>query len=369
MKIKPFQLERYFAKYEFSTPHLLSCSDCEPLTQDELLNMADDKTLELWAGLRLAYTESQGHHALREQVCQLHEHIRPDDVLVLAPEEGIFIAMNVLLEPGDHVVTTFPGYQSLYEIAQGLGCSVGHWTPDGQYRFNVESLFQQVTEKTRLLIINFPHNPTGAVIEERELKTIIEFAREHDLRIFSDEMYRFLEYHPDLRLPPVCDLYENSLSLFGMSKSFALPGLRIGWLTTSDKKLMQALCEFKDYTTICSSAPSEILALIGLQNRDHIISRNLEIIRKNLVVLERFFERHSKLFQWIRPLGGSVAFPKWLGDIPVDMLCRELVEKEGVMLLPSTVYGFEIPAIRFGLGRKNLPKGLVKLEHYLRGHV
>jgi len=226
-----------------------------------------------------------------------------------------------------------------------------------------------VTSKTRLLIINFPHNPTGALLSGEQYTSILEFARAHDLWVFSDEMYRFLEYDPDQRLPAGCDIYGNCLSLCGMSKSLALPGLRIGWLAARDQQLMKQLNAFKDYTTICSSAPSEILAIMGLKNREKIISRNLDIIRRNLLVLENFMEVHSGLFRWVRPRGGSVTFPLWTGDRPVDEMCLDLAEKKGIMLLPSTVYGYEVPAVRFGLGRQALPEGLEKLDDYLKRNM
>jgi aspartate/methionine/tyrosine aminotransferase len=366
MKIQPFELERYFAAHEFTAPYLLSCSDCEPLLQEELLSMADADAMALWKELRLAYTDSQGHHTLREEIGRLYESISPDDVLILTPEEGIFIAMNVLLDPGDHVITTFPGYQSLYEVARSLGCAVSRWTPDEQYRFDIDALFEQVTDHTRLLVINFPHNPTGALIEPDQFTAILDYARQRDLWVFSDEMYRFMEYPPGQRLPSACDRYDKGLSLFGVSKSLALPGLRIGWLTTRDPGLMQSLCAFKDYTSICSSAPSEILAIIGLRNRDEILRRNMEIIWKNLHALEEFCMAHSGFFQYIPPRGGSVAFPKWLGSVPVGKLCQRLVNEAGIMLLPSTVYGYDVPAVRFGLGRKDLPVGLEKLGDYMK---
>ena len=129
MKIQPFKLERYFARYEFSAPYLLSSSDCEALTLPELLAMADEQTLGLWNNLKLGYTESQGHHLLREEVARLYQNIQPEELLIITPEEGIFIAMNALLDQGDQVVTTFPGYQSLYEIANAMGCQVSHWLP------------------------------------------------------------------------------------------------------------------------------------------------------------------------------------------------------------------------------------------------
>ena len=267
MKINPFALERYFAQHEFSTPYLLSCSDCEPLSLRELLELADDECRRLWESLSLGYTESQGHPLLRAEIAQLYQQITGEDLLVVVPEEGILLAMATLLRPGDGVIGTYPGYQSLYQIAESLGYSIARWMPecDERWHFDVDWLSSQVDERTRLIVINSPHNPTGGMMSHEDLDAVIDIARQHGLYLFSDEMYRHLEHDPRDRLPSASDLYERAVSLSGMSKAYALAGLRLGWLATRDSRLLQELTAHKDYTTICSSAPSEILALIALR--------------------------------------------------------------------------------------------------------
>ncbi len=368
MKIKPFELERYFARYEFSTPYLLSCSDCEPLPMNELLVMADQETLEMWQHLKLGYTESLGHPALRQEITTLYAGIKPENVLVITPEEGIFIAMNVLLEQGDHVISTYPGYQSLYEIAEALGCELTKWTPVERegWKFDLDELRSLLKPNTKLLVVNFPHNPTGSLVSAQEFNEILQIAQDQGITVFSDEMYRFLEYDQTDRLISASDLYEKAVSLSGLSKSFSLPGLRIGWLTTQDKELFTKFVAFKDYTTICGSAPSEILALIGLRSKDRILSRNLAIIKNNLLRLDQFFEKYAGQFSWIKPKAGSIGFARLLDGQNVAGFCADLVEKKGVMLLPSTVYGYDNSHFRVGFGRKNIPEVLDKLEEYLR---
>ena len=373
MKIKPFELERYFAKYEFSTPYLLSCSDCEPLPMSELLSRADPETLGMWDKLRLGYTESLGHPMLREEIAHLHRAIQPEDVLVVTPEEGIFIVMNVILAKGDHVIATFPGYQSLYEIANALGCEVTKWLPDEKdgWKFDLDFLRASIRANTKLLVVNFPHNPTGSLIDRKGYQEILQLAGEKDITVFSDEMYRFLEYDETDRLDSASDLYPRAVSLFGMSKSFALAGLRLGWLTTQDKELYAQLAAFKDYTTICSSAPSEILAIMGLRAKDEILRRNLAIIQSNLRLLDQFFDHHAGQFTWVKPKAGTIGFPKLHQPGDIAGFCLDLVEKKGVMLLPSTVYSYdegqqEGGHFRVGFGRKNIPEVLEKFDEYLK---
>ncbi len=368
MMIKPFQLERYFAQHEFSAPFILSASDCESLSLQELLDLADGETSELWGRLSLGYTESQGHPLLRQEVARLYQTLTPDDVLIVAPEEGIFIAMQVLLERGDHVIVTYPGYQSLYGIAEAMGCGVTRWTLQASetgWSLDKNQLEKSITSRTTLLVVNFPHNPTGYLPAKSDLDAIVELARRHDLTIFSDEMYRLLEFDPAHRLPAMCDLYEKGVSLFGLSKTFSLPGLRIGWLATRDRALSGRLQAFKDYTTICSSAPSEVLSIIALRARDTIISRNMGIIRHNLNVAERFCAAHADWFSWLAPQASSVAFPRLTARLPVDVFCQDVLAQKGVMIVPGDLFEYPGQHFRLGLGRKNLPQGLERVGEYV----
>ena len=301
MRIPPFALERFFARYEFAARYLLSASDCESISLEQLLKLADAETLHLWHNLNLGYTESLGHPMLRQEIAQLYERIDPADVLVAAPEEAIFLLMNALLEPGDHVIVTFPAYQSLYEIPQSMGCSVTRWhlraTPDG-WQLDLDELRDSITGRTRMLVVNLPHNPTGFLPDMGQWQAIVEIAREHRLVFFCDEMYRFLEHRPADRLPAACDAYELGISLFGLSKTYALPGLRIGWLATRNRDVVQRLSQLKDYTTICNSAPSEVLALMALRARSALIARSRDIIAGNLALARPFFEDRPEWFGW-----------------------------------------------------------------------
>ena len=367
MKLKPFELERYFAKYEFSVKYLLSPSDNESLSQKELLSMADPKTKNLWDNLKLGYTESQGNPLLRDEIAKLYKNVNRDNILIAAPEEGIFITLSTILEKGDHVICQFPGYQSLYEIAEGIGCEVTKWKPKEKqgWRFDIEFLEKSIKKNTKLIVINFPHNPTGYLPTRKDFERIVEVAREHNLYLFSDEMYRFLEYDPKDRLPSTCEIYDKATILFGMSKTFGLAGLRIGWLITKDKDLYQKMASFKDYTTICSSAPSEILALIALKNGDKIIKKHLARIRKNLAILDAFFKRNETLFSWVRPKAGTICFPRLITNNDSFEFCETLVKKTGIMLLPSTVYDYGNKHFRIGFGRDNFPEALAKFESFI----
>ena len=287
--------------------------------------------------------------------------------MVCTPEEGIFLIMQTILRPGDHVVATFPGYQSLYEIAQANGCQISKWEPDESTRwvFDLNHLENLLRPETRLVVVNFPHNPTGYVPKEKDFKLLVNLIRERGIFLFSDEMYRFLEFREGSTLPPACQLYEHAFSLFGMSKTFGLPGLRIGWIVSQDKESLGRLIELKDYTTICNSAPSEILSLIALQNRELLIQKQKERLISNLEFLDTFMKKFEHYFRWLKPTGGSICFPRMLNIKSTLDFCDRLVAETGIMLVPSQMFQYGDRHVRIGFGRENFKEVLTHFGLYL----
>ena len=368
MKIKTFELERYFDLHEFSARYLLSASDCEPLSMYALLELADGETRALWEWLKLSYTETRGHPLLREEIALLYENIEADDVIVGVPQECIFLFMHAVLKEGDRVVCTDPAYQSLQEVARSIGCEVAAWRPDEEagWRFDPEKLKDLTREDTKLIIVNFPHNPTGSVPPVDDYRAIVDIARERGAYLFSDEMYRYLEVRPGVTLPAGCEVYERGFSLFGMSKTFGLPGLRVGWLASRDREVLSRMNGFKDYTTICSSAPSEILAIAGLRSGDAIIRLQNERIARNIASLDGFFEEYGELISWNRPIGGSICLPRMHCVDDARPFCDELLNETGIMLVPSEMFQYGKNHVRFGFGRENLPEVLERFSRYLK---
>lgn len=367
MSIQPFKLERYYARHEFNARYMFSSSDCESLSLQELLGMASPASITLWQNLGLGYTESQGNPLLREEIAHGQTGIGPKNVLIASPEEAIFVAMQTILRPGDRVVAIAPAYQSLHEIARSIGCEVSNWEmqPGSQgWQLNMDRLEELLSGKVRLLVINFPHNPTGFLPSRAQFDQIVALARAKNVMIFSDEMYRMLELNPAERLPSISEVYEQGLGLSGMSKSFSLPGLRIGWLTSQSEGLIRDIVGYKDYTTICNSAPSELLAIIGLQNRERIVARNLEIIRANITAATGFFEKYRNLVEWQPPQAGSIAFPRWLGPGSAEDLCEASVTQQGVMIVPGSMFDQPGERFRVGLGRRNFPQALEHLDEF-----
>lgn len=371
MNIPPFKLERFLAKYEFNAPYLLCCSDCESVSVTELLDL-DPESLKQFKKLWLGYTESTGRPELRQELSNLYQQIDPNQVLVHAgAEEAIFIFMNVALERGDHIIVHDPCYQSLRDVAASIGCKVTKWTAREQdhWELDIKFLKKRLRKKTKAIIINCPHNPTGYIMSQEKLEQIVEIARKHGIFLFFDEVYRGLEYNADDRLPAACDLYERAISLGVMSKTYGLAGLRIGWIATRDQALYQKMASFKDYTTICNSAPSEFLSTLALRHKEKLVQRNREIVFNNLHLLNPFFLKYRHLFTWTAPKAGPIAFPKLEFDQDVEKFCLELVEKKGVLLLPGNYYDFDNKHFRIGFGRKNMPEALEKFEEYIQEHL
>jgi aspartate/methionine/tyrosine aminotransferase len=368
MRIAEFALERFFARWEFAVEHLLCASDVQAYPMAELLALADDETRAMWDGLTLGYTESTGHPLLRREIAVLYDGLEADDVLVFAgAEEAIFCLGNVAFGPGDHAIVTWPGYQSLYEVARAAGADVTlhELREEAGWAIDIDLLRQQVTPATRLIVINPPHNPTGMLPERSTYDAVVALAEETGAHLLVDEVYRFLEFDEGDTLPAGADVTARGISLGVMSKSFAMPGLRIGWLATRDRDLLARCAAFKDYTTICSSAPSEVLALIGLRARDTVLRRSRDIVAANLDLLDAFFDDWADRFSWVRPRGGSIGFPRLtVPGVTIDEWAAGLVEAKGVLLLPGSQFGFGGNHFRLGFGREDLAIALERMQRH-----
>jgi aspartate/methionine/tyrosine aminotransferase len=370
MRIADFALERYFARWEFAVEYLLCASDVEGYPMADLLDLADDEARGLWRDLRLGYTESTGHPLLRTEIASLYEGIDRDEVLVFAgAEEAIFCLANVILGPGDHAVVTWPGYQSLYEVGRAAGADITlHELREADgWSLDVERLVASLRPDTRLVVVNAPHNPTGMLPTHAEWGDLTRELAGRSIHLLADEVYRLLEFDEVDRLTAGADAYPSGISLGVMSKSFAMAGLRIGWLASHDRELLARCAAFKDYTTICASAPSEILAIIAMRARDRVLARSREIVGANMALLDAFFAEHGDRFAWVRPRAGSIGFPRLLDDTPIDRFAAELVEAERVLLLPGSQFGYPGNHFRIGFGRENMAAGLARLEAFIGG--
>ena len=368
MNVEDFKVERYFAKYEFTAKYLLSSSDCDGYSMNYVLTLASSTEKEQWDNLKLGYTETVGSEKLRQAIKQHYETIALDEVVVSTPGEANFILMNILLHAGDHVICMSPMYQSLYQIAKDLGCKLSFWEPlqnDHKWFYDPNDLKKLIQSDTKLIVINFPHNPTGFSPSLQDYNEIISIAREKNIYIFSDEMYRFLDHNNFSILPSASDLYENAFSLWGTAKTFGLGGLRLGWLTSKNKNILKKVESFKDYLSICNSATSEILGTIALNNMNDFVNPNIEKIKSNILNFEKFCDRNIKFIDYYKPNSGSTAFVKLNINIPTIEFTENLVNETGIMLLPSETFEYGNQYVRIGFGRENMPLALDQFEIYI----
>ena len=384
--IKPFQLERFFDKWEFKAEVLLCCSDVEPLTLKEILAHADADDLERWDQLALGYTMSCGLDTLRQHIAKaFYTEATESDINVCVPEEGIYLSMLTLLKPGDEVVCTLPAYQSLHSIAESLQCKVHDWNPKqdegGLLRFDVQDALDALASnpKVKLVVVNVPHNPTGLTLRRADLHSLVDACKGAGSYLFMDEMYKFLEleHGEEGPLPSACDVYERGITLCGLSKSFASPGLRIGWIACRDAAFMKSFAMLKDYTTICPPTPCECLAIMVIKQRDWIVKRSLDLIRTNAAALKAFCDAHADCIDFYAPQAGSIVFPRIRipGMGGATAFCEAFVKEQNTLLLPASVYegpmAEEDDRVRFGLGRdpEKTKEGLRRLGQFFDAHT
>ena len=370
--LSEFKLETYFSKWEFKAKYHMTASDAESMSMRELLAMASAEEREEFEGLWLGYTETFGAPDLREAIAGLYQNHSLKNVLCFAgASEGIFAANRVLLNSDSHAIAITPNYQSHESLPLSICETSGvPLDSDDNWSLDIDAVAQAIKPNTKLLTINFPHNPTGAMLPTDRLNDLVELCRKHGIYILSDEIFNGLGRSGVSHMPYIADIYERGLSLNVMSKAYGLPGLRIGWIVCADSDVLLAMERAKHYLSICNAGPSERLTKIALRNREQILARNCTIIDENLVKLTTFFTQHDDLFDWQVSDGSCMAFPRYRGADGVENFTRQLLDKAGVLLLPASIYKSELgdtPTDRFriGFGRSGMDDGLAAMEDYI----
>lgn len=367
-----FRLETHFAKWEFKARYHMTASDAESISMRDLLAMAAPEDRDAFEGLWLGYTETFGAPDLRQAIAATYAAQSAEQVLCFAgASEGIFAANTVILDPDSHAIVVTPNYQSHETLPLAICEATGvPLDPDDGWSLDIDRVAAAIRPNTRLVTINFPHNPTGTILPLDRYEALIALCRKHGIWILHDEIFNGLGPTGARHLPFIADVYERGLSLGVMSKSYGLPGLRIGWIACQDKDVLGRMERMKHYLSICNSGPSERLAVIALKNRARLLARNCAIVDDNLPKWDAFFAQHPDLFDWQRPDGSCMAFPRYKGADGVDTFARDLVQEAGVLLLPSTIYASDLgptPSDRFrlGFGRVGLDEGLAAMQAHI----
>jgi aspartate/methionine/tyrosine aminotransferase len=367
MKIAPFRVEEWMNEYEMDAEYNIAETCVESLTVEELINFSDDPAarLEEIKKMQLTYGDIKGSAAFKKGVSSLYESVKPENIL---PSHGAiganFLLLYSLVESEDEVVSVFPTYQQLYSIPESFGAEVKKLDLRYEDGFlpDLEKLKSLVSEKTKLIAINNPNNPSGVVMKREILEKIVEIAREADAYLLADEVYRGFDLEE--KIPSVADLYEKGISVGSMSKVFSLAGLRMGWIA-GPKEVIE-LCQLhRDYTTISNGMISDYLSTIALENKDKIIERNLTKVKKQLAILDRWVQ-NEELVEYVKPNGGTTAFLKYRLDLDSETFAKKLFKEKGVLVVPGIAFGREnFLRIGFAGNEKELKAGLALLKEFL----
>ena len=358
-------LEAYFARWQSAARHQLAASDSETLSLVELVAAAEEEDRQRWETLRLGYTDPRGATWLRTTIAEGYESATAESIrCCTGAQEGIYTVMRALLGADDHAIVVTPNYQSAESVPAGICAVTGvSLDPTDGWSLDIDVVTRAARSNTKLISINFPNNPTGKILERDRFDALIGFCRNRGIWLFSDEVYRLIERDQAMRLPAAIEAYERGISLGGLSKPYGLPGLRVGWIACRDEDALRLFDRVRSYLSICSAGPSEVLAQIALKAGDRLLARNRAIAGENLTLLTRFFAEHDDLFDWHRPDGGVVGYPRYRHAEGVEAFCRRLLAQHGVMLLPASVYRSQLlptPPDRFriGFGRQDFAAGL-----------
>jgi aspartate/methionine/tyrosine aminotransferase len=369
MRLTPFALERWMTTYETQVEYDLAESGIHPLTTAELLafDPEPDKRAHELLNIPLNYSEARGTHELRARIAATYDGLTPDDILITTGAiEANYLLFNALLAPGDEVVSVFPAYQQLYTVPEAIGCTVQTVTlreEDG-YRYDVDELRRLVTDRTRMVVINTPHNPTGSALSAAECRAAYDIADSVGAYVLADEAYRWITVDGVPLPPPMRNLGPRAISVGTLSKPFGIPGLRLGWMAATAE--IAARCwSYRDYTSLSPSGLSDYLASLAFAHREAILARTHDISARNLAIFRGFLAEHRDLFSWVEPRGGLLGLLRYHLDLPSETVANRLAEEASVMLAPGSAFGME-GRLRLGLGARpdRFVTGLARAEQF-----
>ena len=371
MKIKPFAVEEWMNAYETGARYNIAETCVDSVSADELFRLCGEDSAAFWrefSARRLTYGDIEGAQAFREGVCGLYRTLSPEEVITTHGAAGanhhVFYS---LVEPGDRVISIMPTYQQLYSIPEGYGAEVKllNLSPENGYLPDLEQLRELAVPGTKLICVNNPNNPTGALMPAELLKEIVEIARGAGAYVLCDEVYRHLTQE-DVWSESIVDLYEKGISVSSMSKVFSLAGLRLGWIATHDGALREALLSHRDYNHISCGMFDEALAAVALKHSDRILERNRGIVRENLAILDAWAESEPRIF-YHKPQAGTTALVYY--DYAPDSytFCTRMYHETGTFVTPGDC--FEQPkSMRIGYASdtRTLREGLAAISAFLR---
>lgn len=370
MKIKPFAVEEWMNAWEVGAKYNIAETCVDSISMNELFELTgEDKTefLNRLCARRLSYGDIEGLPEFRKGVCGLYKTLNIENIVPTHGASGanhhVFYS---LISPGDRVVSIMPTYQQLYSIPESYGADVQilHLSKENNYLPDLEKLRRLVTPKTKMICINNPNNPTGALMSEQILREIVEIARSADAWILCDEVYRYLSQE-DGWCPSIVDQYEKGISVSSMSKVFSLAGLRLGWIATHDMSVVKSCLSHRDYNLVSCGVFDEMLAAVALKHRDKLLERSRKIVRENLQILDDWVGSEPHV-SYVKPKAGTTALVYYDLDISSYEFCEEMYKKTGAFVTPGDC--FEVPhsmRIGYAYGKQDLIDGLKAISEYI----
>ena len=370
MKIKPFAVEEWMNAWEVGAKYNIAETCVDSISMNDLFELTgEDKTefLNRLCARRLSYGDIEGLPEFRKGVCGLYKTLNIENIVPIHGASGanhhVFYS---LISPGDRVVSIMPTYQQLYSIPESYGADVQilYLSKENNYLPDLEKLRRLVAPKTKMICINNPNNPTGALMSEQMLREIVEIARSADAWILCDEVYRHLSQE-DGWCPSIVDLYEKGISVSSMSKVFSLAGLRLGWIATHDMSVVKSCLSHRDYNRVSCGVFDEMLAAAALKHRDKLLERSRKIVRENLQILDDWVGSEPHV-SYVKPKAGTTALVYYDLDISSYEFCEEMYKKTGAFVTPGDC--FEVPhsmRIGYAYGKQDLIDGLKAISEYI----
>ena len=374
MHIRDFGVEMWMNEYENDCTYNLAETCVKSLTVDELVSLAG-RGDDVWDDIRamqLTYGAIEGSDRLRTGISGLYETIGLPNITITHGAIGANdLAINALVDPGDHVISVLPTYQQLYSIPESLGArvSICHLKPENGFLPDLDEMRAFAQDGMKLICVNNPNNPSGAVMGEAFMREIVAIAREHDAWVLCDEAYRGLNHAPYGQnfAPAMADLYEKGVSVGSFSKTFSLAGLRLGWVAAPEE-LITRISRRRDYNTISCGMIDDYLATMAIENREALLRRNLKIVADNAAVLDEWVQSEPRI-SYVAPKGGTTAFLHYDASIGSVTFCKRLLDEKGVLLLPGSAMDME-GWLRIGYcyaeDTSQLGQGLALVSEFLR---
>jgi len=369
MKIRPFGVEIWMNEYENHCELNLAETCVASLTIEELLKLSgkNDSVLADLLPMKMTYGAIQGSDRLRDAICTLYTAQTRENIVVTHGAIGAnALVHETLVEPGDHVISVRPTYQQHYSIPESYGAEVEilHLRPENGFLPDLAEFEAMLRPQTKLVVLNNPNNPTGALMEADYLNAFIAIARRSGAYILCDEVYRGTNQTGDGFAPAIADIYEKGISVAGMSKTFSLAGLRLGWIA-GPPEVLEAVSIHRDYTTISVSMLDDYFAAMALEAKDKILARSHAITRENLAILDAWVAGEPAI-SYIKPKAGTTALLKYDFGMPSRDFCIRLLQETGVMFTPGSVMEME-GWLRIGYANSSgvLREGLARVSTFL----